>query len=157
MKSFESGRISLKQAGPRLSQPQHARPVGACEIASRASVIAHAAAETAAVRWPFVGALCRLSRMALLLGLWLAGINVGRGATFVVENPNDQGPGSLRQAVVDSNAQGGSNTIVFSRTGPTWILLWAGEILVTNNVNIVGSGGELVVWAPNKTAAFFTP
>ena len=99
--------------------------------------------------------LCRLSRAALLLGcLCVTAIDVG-GATFVVSNPNDQGPGSLRQAVMDSNAQAGSNTIVFSRTGPTWILLWAGEILVTNNVNIVGPGDELVVWGAQQNSRIF--
>ena len=103
----------------------------------------------------FESALCRLSRAALWLGLCAAGIDVAGGATFVVSNPNDQGPGSLRQAVIDSNAQAGSNTIVFSRTGPTWILLWAGEILVTNNVNIVGSGGELVVWGAQQNSRIF--
>ena len=32
---------------------------------------------------------------------------------FTVTNTNDSGPGSLRQAIEDSNAAGGDNTIEF--------------------------------------------
>src|ERR1043166_227079 len=32
---------------------------------------------------------------------------------FVVSDPNDSGPGSLRQAILDSNATNGPNTIIF--------------------------------------------
>src|SRR5262249_23176668 len=35
-------------------------------------------------------------------------------ATFQVVNTNDSGAGSLRQAILDSNTAGGSNTIQFS-------------------------------------------
>ena len=46
-------------------------------------------------------------------------------------NTNDSGPGSLRQAIIDANAAGGTSTIVFNlpagaqaiqltRTCPTW-------------------------------------
>ena len=34
-------------------------------------------------------------------------------AIFTVTNTNDSGSGSLRQAILDSNAAGGSNTIEF--------------------------------------------
>ena len=34
-------------------------------------------------------------------------------ATFTVLNPNDSGPGSLRQAILDSNAAAGADAIVF--------------------------------------------
>ncbi len=37
--------------------------------------------------------------------------------TYTVSNLNDSGTGSLRQAIIDSNSAGGSNTIVFSTTG----------------------------------------
>lgn len=38
-------------------------------------------------------------------------------ATFNVNNTNDSGAGSLRQAILDANATGGSNTITFSFDG----------------------------------------
>lgn len=38
-------------------------------------------------------------------------------ATFAVTNANDSGPGSLRQAIIDANAGGGSNTIAFQISG----------------------------------------
>ena len=38
--------------------------------------------------------------------------------TFVVSNVNDSGPGSLRQAILDANANPGADTITFNITGP---------------------------------------
>jgi hypothetical protein len=38
-------------------------------------------------------------------------------STFVVSNTNDSGPGSLRQALLDSNATAGTNTIDFNIPG----------------------------------------
>jgi len=38
-------------------------------------------------------------------------------ATFTVTNTNDSGPGSLRQAILDSNANAGSNSIMFNIPG----------------------------------------
>ncbi len=43
-------------------------------------------------------------------------INITDGV-FVVSNPGDSGPGTLRQAITDSNAAGGSNTIAFALPG----------------------------------------
>lgn len=51
--------------------------------------------------------------VVLLLGF----SGFARAATFVVSNNNDSGAGSLRQAILDSNAAGGSNTISWSGTG----------------------------------------
>ncbi len=38
-------------------------------------------------------------------------------ATFTVTNTNDSGPGSLRQAIVDANANAGADTIAFNIPG----------------------------------------
>ena len=38
-------------------------------------------------------------------------------ATFTVTNTNDSGPGSLRQAILDANANSGPDTIAFNITG----------------------------------------
>lgn len=39
--------------------------------------------------------------------------------TFVVTNVNDSGPGSLRQAILDANANPGLDSIIFNITGPS--------------------------------------
>lgn len=39
--------------------------------------------------------------------------------TFVVTNVNDSGPGSLRQAILDANANAGPDLITFNITGPS--------------------------------------
>ena len=52
---------------------------------------------------------------ALLLGLGLS--EAGPAATFTVTNTNDTGPGSLRQALLDANANAGLDTIAFNVSG----------------------------------------
>src|SRR5262249_27702977 len=68
-------------------------------------------------------------------------------ATFTVTNLNDAGPGSLRQAIADSNAiQTDADTIVF-RPGLTGtIVLTTGQLAVTGPVTIIGPGsGRLTI------------
>jgi hypothetical protein len=79
-----------------------------------------------------------------------------RGATFVVDDIGDSGPGSLRQAILDSNQLAGTNTIIFAFTGPHQITLYTGELLITNNVNIVGIGENyLILFSFIKQARLF--
>ena len=63
--------------------------------------------------------------------------------TIAVVNTNDNGAGSLRQAINDSNALGG-NTIVFSNVTGT-ITLASGELLITNTVTILGPATSLAL------------
>ena len=52
-------------------------------------------------------------------------------STFVVSNTDDSGPGSLRQAILDANAQGGAETITFDPTAfatPQTITLTSGQL-----------------------------
>jgi hypothetical protein len=60
--------------------------------------------------------------------------------SYTVVNTNDSGTGSLRQAIADSNAQPGTNTIDFAPSAYGTILLTSGELLITNNVFIAGPG-----------------
>ena len=54
-------------------------------------------------------------------GLYLrfAPDNTHAAMTFVVTNVNDSGPGSLRQAMLDANANAGADLITFNITGPS--------------------------------------
>src|SRR5437763_14112146 len=45
-------------------------------------------------------------------------VSVARAADFVVVNTNNQGPGSLYQAITDANATPGRDNIVFNIPGP---------------------------------------
>lgn len=71
----------------------------------------------------------RMAPRAILLSLLFgacAALYLGYGkyqthaaTTFVVTNVNDSGPGSLRQAIADANANPGLDTINFNITGPS--------------------------------------
>lgn len=75
-----------------------------------------------------------MKRSAVLsLALLLA--SRSSAATFTVTNTNDSGAGSLRQAVLDANAAGGSNTLSFGAgSGGTISLLTGLPTLSTGNV-----------------------
>ncbi len=75
-----------------------------------------------------------LTISALFLTSWTA-----QALTFTVTNTNDSGVGSLRQAVNDSNAAMGADTIIFDPIliGST-IVLTSGEINVTGFLTISG-------------------
>ncbi len=65
-----------------------------------------------AARVGLVGAL-----LALAVGAWPGVANAG-SMTFVVTNTNDSGGGSLRQAILDANANPGADHITFNIPGP---------------------------------------
>ena len=53
----------------------------------------------------------------LFLVFFLLIIHVSNAATYTVTNNNDSGAGSLRQAILDANSNGGSDNIVFNIAG----------------------------------------
>ncbi len=58
------------------------------------------------------------------------GISVAGAAVFTVTNNNDDGPGSLRQAILDSYAISGSNVIEFAISGtPPYVIKPQGQFL----------------------------
>jgi len=59
-------------------------------------------------------------------------------ATFAVSSAADSGPGSLRQAITEANAAGGSNTVTFAISG-------AGPHTITLASALPGIGGSLVI------------
>src|SRR5262245_33531690 len=101
----------------------------------------------------------RLQKLSQVKSVLLAVLLIGYGrdclaATFTVSNNADSGPGSLRKAVADSNAAGGTNDIVISVDGET--MLWSGELLVTNSANISGIGADWFILKGTSPTAFFT-
>jgi hypothetical protein len=74
--------------------------------------------------------------------------------TFTVSSTDDAGPGTLRQAVLDANANPGDDTIVFTGLARfNLITLTTGQLTVTDNVDIQGMGGT--VWGGDTTRVFY--
>ena len=79
-------------------------------------------------------------RLAFLTSTLIAGLSAtsrAEAATFIVNNTNDSGAGSLRQAIVDSNALGGTNAIDFSVVGT--INLLSALPNITSTLTVDGS------------------
>lgn len=78
-------------------------------------------------------------------------------ATFTVSSLQDNGSGSLRQAVLDANAAGGVDTIVFSAlfNSPQTITLTNGEMAINQGVIIVGTGANLLTVSGNNVSRIF--
>jgi hypothetical protein len=64
-------------------------------------------------------------------------------ATFVVDNLDDSGGGSLRQAVLDANAAGGADDIAFAE-GLTGTITLESQIDVTDELTINGPGASVI-------------
>jgi hypothetical protein len=77
-------------------------------------------------------------------------------ATFTVINTADAGAGSLRQAILDSNAAAGADTIDFAAAvqGAT-INLTSGQLTVTDDLLIDASAGARVTVSGNNTFRIF--
>jgi hypothetical protein len=74
---------------------------------------------------------------------------------LLVYNSSDGPAGSLRQAVIDNNALGGGNTIVFSNNVTGTITLSGGELLVNRDVSIVGPGDKVLTVSGNNASRIF--
>src|SRR5262245_52740058 len=75
-------------------------------------------------------------------------------STFLVENLADSGPGSLRQAVLDANAQPGADQIFFTGQAHGTITP-GGQLDVTDDLEIRGPGAELVAVSGNDVSRVF--
>ncbi|MBX7105660.1 MAG: right-handed parallel beta-helix repeat-containing protein [Gemmataceae bacterium] len=77
--------------------------------------------------------------------------------SFVVTTTADDGPGSLRQALRDANANSGAvDTITFSLTGANTISLTTGELVATDGVTITGPGSNLLTISGGGASRHFT-
>ena len=85
-------------------------------------------------------------------------------ATFVVTNTNDIGAGSLRQAVLDTHAAAGADTIVFDPAffGSPRTITLASVIALSrgsqpiDNVTIIGPGPNLLTISGNNVTDHFS-
>src|SRR5262245_41402520 len=77
-------------------------------------------------------------------------------STFTVENLADSGTGSLRQAVLDANANPGADLIRFASAarGGT-IALTGGELSVTDDLTIDGPGAQCLTVSGNHASRVF--
>src|SRR5437762_4969948 len=82
-------------------------------------------------------------RLVLLCTALLAAQHFRPDATIItVTNPNDSGPGSLRQALVDAQ-DGDTIQFDFALNGHT-ITLTSGELLINKSITITGPGDNLL-------------
>ncbi len=91
---------------------------------------------------------CRLLGIVFFaLFFWPPGI--AQAATFTVTNTNDSGPGSLRQAILDTNARSGADLIIFNLgSGVQTIRPNSALPTVTDTVEINALGGNTCATMP---------
>ncbi len=78
----------------------------------------------------------------VLLAVALAIPGQARATTFTVTNNNDSGAGSLRQAILDANTAGGSNTIALNASLGT-IALSSDLPVIQSSITLQGNGNAL--------------
>ncbi|MEH2244442.1 beta strand repeat-containing protein [Nostoc sp.] len=76
----------------------------------------------------------------------------------VVTNTNDSGAGSLRQALLNANATAGADTItfaggVFTDATPDIINLTSGQLTISDDLTIVGTGASKLTISGNNTSS----
>lgn len=75
-------------------------------------------------------------------------------ATIIVQNLNDSGAGSLRQAVLDANATPALDTVTF-KAGLTGTVLLASKIDITAPIAVKGPGGAKIVLSGGGASQIF--
>jgi len=76
-------------------------------------------------------------------------------STITVQNLNDAGPGSLRNAVATANAQPGSDTIEFARGLRGSIVLTTGQLSISDELVIAGPGAARLSVSGNNASRIF--
>jgi hypothetical protein len=80
----------------------------------------------------------------------------GAVTTFHVTTTSDSGAGSLRQAVLDANANPGADIIVFDASSAGTITLTTGEIAIFDDVTITGlSAADSIISGNNNSRIFY--
>lgn len=96
-----------------------------------------------------------LGKGALAIGAAFTATQAAEAANFPVANTNDNGAGSLRQAVLDANAAAGADTITFDAGVSGTILLTTGQIPITDTVTITGPGSGVLSVSGNSASRVF--
>ncbi len=76
-------------------------------------------------------------------------------ATFTVTNLNDSGVGSLRQAILNANANPGTDTIAFQAGLTGTITLTTGQIQITDALTLNGPGANGLAVSGNNASRIF--
>jgi hypothetical protein len=76
-------------------------------------------------------------------------------STFTVVNLADSGAGSLRQAVLDANANPGADVISFASKLSGTIALTSGQLSITDNLTMDGPGAERLAVSGNDASRVF--
>lgn len=92
---------------------------------------------------------------AAAAGAPLLTTGVAGAAGFEVTNLNESGPGSLRQAILDSNALAGADVITFQSGLTGTITLSTGELAINDSVSIVGPGAASLTIDADRTSRIF--
>lgn len=95
------------------------------------------------------------SGAALTLGVALAAGQPAQAAVFNVTNLNDNGAGSLRQAIEDANGAAGVDTITFQAGLLGTITLTTGQLAITDSVDIQGPGAAALTVSGNNASRVF--
>lgn len=111
-----------------------------------------------------------LGSVVVVIGYILLAVSNTIAATFIVSNTNDNGPGSLRQAISEANTNTQADMIVFDSdtfSSPQVILLTSGELVIQADLNlpmgisyalsIIGPGPDLLtIDANGQSRVFFS-
>src|SRR5438552_479354 len=76
-------------------------------------------------------------------------------STYLVTNTGDNGAGSLRQAILDANANLGADVIQFAPGVTGTITLTSGELAITDAVDLQGPGAGVVTVSGNNASLVF--
>lgn len=74
---------------------------------------------------------------------------------FLVSNANDSGPGSLRNAITDSNNNPGNDSIEFDRNISDDIILSGDQIEILDSVKITGESSQKITINGNNNSRIF--
>ena len=73
---------------------------------------------------------------------------------FTITNLSDTGAGSLRQSIIDANANPGDDNLTF-QAGLTGTLTLGSELLINSNINIIGTGTVNLIISGNNSSRIF--